>query len=632
LLSIRSLLPLLLVQAMFLATSVASLHAQETSPQDLQKWIAEDPQYNQTMVTLYAVLEDYITRPQPRGYVSQPFKSFIDAPNAFAPMLQTAMSGLPRWQNGGPLPDKLLTLYQAMYPLDSTCDVLDLPLPQSLNDAIQQVVDVSGQLVDRFNKSFTDADAQFLRDNHGVVISMLQVSPWGGGLPDQKIAILEQYLDILDQADPDLMTCSAMLWGRFLDEQWQLTLQQLMQAHPDAGAQIILQESTPFGQVIFGGTGNLNLLTGNILFFADLGGDDIYALRTRDAWSGLPQLVIDFAGNDIYESQEPGGYAAGIGSTAFLVDHQGNDTYHGVALTQGFGLMGVGILHDRQGDDEYNANSMAQGMSLYGIGLLLDTQGNDRYQVQGLGQGTGMTQGVGILSDLSGNDSYLATGLVPTNYGTPGLSDSWSQGIGVGVRDITPGGVGILQDENGNDDYRAGSFSQGGGYFYGLGLLKDNGNQDDTYLGARYNFGWGAHVGMGYFLEAGGNDYYKTRQFVSSGLSWDLSLVLFEDLAGDDLHEAGDFSLGASAHRSIMIFHDHDGSDTYLGTTPATPTQGPPNLSLFLDTGLGENRFDGMKSHAACSINTAQGLGFTLVMREIPTPDSLHCNEEQAVD
>jgi len=527
LLSIRSLLPLSLVQAMFLATAVASLHAQETSPQGLQKWIAEDPQYNQTMVTVYVALGDYITRPQPLGDVSQPFKSFIDAPNALAPILQTAMSGLPRWQNGGPLPDKLLTLYQAMYPLDSRCYVLNLPLPQSLNDAIQQVVDVSRQLVDRFNKSLMDADAQFLRDNHGVVISMPQVSPWGGG---------------------------------------------------------------------------------------------------------LPQLVIDFAGNDIYESQEPGGYAAGIGSTAFLVDHQGTETYHGDALTQGFGLMGVGVLHDRPGDDEYNANSTAQGMSLYGIGLLLDNQGNDRYQVQGLGQGTGMTQGVGILSDLSGNDSYLAIGLVPTNYGTPGLSDSWSQGIGVGVRDTTPGGVGILQDEYGSDDSRAGSFSQGGGYFYGLGQLKDNGNQDDAYLGARYNFGWGAHVGMGYFPEAGGNDHYKPRQFVSSGLSWDLSLVLFEDLAGDDLHEAGGFSLGASAHRSILIFHDHDGSDTYPGTTPATPTQGPPNLSLFLDTGLGENRFDGMKSYTACSINTALGLGFTLVMRDMPTPDSLHCNEEQAVE
>lgn len=609
---------------------ISPLPAQDTAREEpvlhaLQQWIGEQPEYRDAITGLYAILQRSLSNSPARGQLAAPFQTLALDPSMLQPVLHDTLAGLPAWDTDEEASDILQAIHENFY-AGQTCANEPPALPVNLDEAAAQIEAAAAAIVTAFHAVLTPGQAAFLRDNHALMMGLLQITPFGGAFSGENMANLMQYMDILHAADTSPITCAGQRWSYFLAAPWRNHLRDLMAAHPAAEEAIITQYHTPFGRIFFGGKANHNLLAGNMLFIADIGGDDIYALRTQDAWSGLPQLLMDFAGNDTYDSLEPGGYAAGIGSISLLGDFAGNDTYHADSQTQGFGLFGIGLLLDTAGDDEYIAGAMAQGFALYGAGLLLDTEGNDRYQVGGLGQGVGMTEGVGVLVDLTGDDSYLATGLVPTSYGTPGLSDSWSQGIGVGVRFVTPGGVGILEDHAGTDNYTAGSFSQGGGYFFGLGLFRDGGVADENYLGSRYNFGWGAHMGIGYFREEGGNDHYRTRQIVASGLAWDLSLVLFEDLAGDDIYDMGDFSLGASAHRSIALFRDFGGNDIYRNVLPARSNQGPPNLSLFLDTGSGDNVFDPAVSNETCIHNNQ--FGFLLVMREFTAADTLDCTAE----
>jgi len=574
---------------------------------ETQLWLESDTDYAENLNSLYSILASSLQQNPPRAILPGTFSTIANDLTAAQPVLQESLSMLPQWQAGEQPLQALLNSWSKLYfPTDCTAEPLDLP--DTLEAAVTQIESIAGILTSAFLDAMTPEQATFIRNNHTQIINLLQPYPFGGGFDDVSRDIFIRYIDTMINTDLPAMFCAGLQWSRFLDSAWRNNLQALMAAHPRAGSGIIGQYFTPYGRVFFGGSANHNLLASDILFIADLGGDDIYALRTRDAWSGLPQMIMDFAGNDIYDALEPGGYAAGIGSVSLLTDFAGNDTYRALEQTQGFGLYGIGLLHDLAGNDEYIATAMAQGFGFFGVGLLLDQSGNDRYQVEGMGQGVGMTEGLGILADLEGSDNYAAIGLVPTSYGTPGLSDSWSQGIGVGVRYLTPGGVGFLDDRAGNDKYTAGSFAQGGGYYFGAGFFHDGGISSDTYLGSRYNFGWGAHMGIGYFREDGGDEHYRTRQIVAAGLAWDLSVTLFEDRSGNDIYEMGDFSLGASAHGSISLFHDFEGSDTYRNAVPARTNQGPPNLSLFQDTGDGDNVFEPPITEIECSHNAMLGL------------------------
>ena len=204
----------------------------------------------------------------------------------------------------------------------------------------------------------------------------------------------------------------------------------------------------------------------------------------------------------------------------------------------------------------------------------------------------------GLLQPLGGS---------PTLYGDPGLSDAWAQGVGLGLRGIAGGGVGILRDGAGTDLYDAGVFSQGGGYYHGTGMLLDLGAGGDEFVATRYALGWGAHGGLGFLDNAGGDDLYRTRHSVVAGLAWDYSLAWFRDRSGNDDYRVGDFSLGASAHGSVAWFTDADGSDTYSGTRPARRNEGGPNLSVFLDSGAGENTVDGRQMAPGCRYSDEYG-------------------------
>jgi hypothetical protein len=378
-----------------------------------------------------------------------------------------------------------------------------------------------------------------------------------------------------------------------------------LKADLKAGAQgregVVLRRDTPFGPILFGGKGKDRYETPAAVI-VDLGGDDFYgAGAAATPQNGLAfSVLVDFEGNDRYSSSDQGAQGAGILGVGLLAELGGNDTYIAQGLAQGSGIAGVGILLDVGGGDGYQAKELAQGGELFGIGMVIDRGPEaDSYRATKMAQGFGGPGGAGFLFDEGGDDRYFASGEDPSSYGeNVGTFDGRAQGCGTGIRchaDWTmsrSGGLGILIDGQGDDRYEAGTFSQGGGYFFGWGLLLDGGQGNDDYLGTRYAQGFAAHSAIGYFEDEGGNDRYRSQVGVIAGAAWDLSAVAFVDRGGDDVYEGGFFSLGASAHNGFCLFMELGGKDTYLGTSPgeAGPNDyhGGTSLSVFANEGPGE--------------------------------------------
>jgi len=486
------------------------------------------------------------------------------------------------------------------------------PLPETLEELMLQIE--SHALLSRayYSGTMDENLLLMLRRDWDTAFATILKSPYGGDLEPGELLEVKRFMVQSSEIKLDSVLCASLVWGQLIRQEWLDRLHQLMEQHPDSSAPTIIRKMTPLGEIILTGSASTAIQSHNLLLAADLGGDDTYTIESPPEFTGIPQLIIDFAGNDLYQTAHSGGFAAGVGRAAFLIDLQGNDQYKAKSQSLGTGILGVGILIDLEGNDQYFSESMTQGMALFGIGLLFDQSGDDRYLVETLAQGLGMTSGYGQLIDSSGQDDYRSNSSLPTSYGTPGIYDSWVQGVGLGLRGISAGGVGILIDLAGADTYDAMSFAQGGGYHYGLGLLLDLGDANDKYLGARYNFGWGAHAGLGYFKELGGDDEYFTRQIVAAGLAWDHSLAFFHDLAGNDIYELGEFSLGATAHHSIATFLDSGGLDVYHNAHPAISEKDPPNLSVFMDLGNESDVFDLLDAVPGCS--KRDPFGFVLLL------------------
>lgn len=349
-------------------------------------------------------------------------------------------------------------------------------------------------------------------------------------------------------------------------------------------------EETPWGWFIVGDT-TANVYAGPAAMIVDLGGDDTYLAGPGGARDTPVAVVIDLGGNDRYIGNRPGslgGAALGVG---LLVDRSGDDIYTGDLLTQGAAFCGVGVLWDAEGDDTYLAQHSAQGAGFFGAGLLIDRDGDDLLSLGQYGQGFGGAHGLGILLDGGGGDRCVADLKVPSSYGTPGVFSGWSQGVGLGFRGFAAGGLGLLVSAgDGNDTYQAGDFSQGTGYFFGLGILADTGG-DDRYLGARYAQGSSAHQAVGVLLDDRGNDSYHSLLAASQGAAWDASVAALIDSSGDDNYVGGDIAQGAAAMNGIGWLYDVSGDDVYQarsgqadgGSTQYWGGRGALNLGLLLD-------------------------------------------------
>jgi len=331
-----------------------------------------------------------------------------------------------------------------------------------------------------------------------------------------------------------------------------------------------------------------------VSWIIDLGGDDLYLNYAGAATPDIPiSIVIDLSGNDQYTATDKWAQAAGFMGFGFLLDLNGDDRYTSRQLSQGCAVMGVGHLIDLCGNDQYHGQEFHQGAAFWGFGSLIDIVGNDIYQGALFSQAVGGTYGLGLLIDISGSDHYYATGKYKSSYATDGIFRGSSQGFGIGFRGIASGGIGLLVDLAGEDYFMAGNFSQGGGYFFGMGILKNAGNESDTYIASRYGQGFSAHSAAGILIDEGGNDIYKGLFGAVQSAAWDLGIAALIDHSGNDRYDAPFtfFSQGAAAHNGFSMFFDRDGIDTYqsdpsgIAKNHSNDYHKGSSLGFFIDAG-----------------------------------------------
>ena len=363
---------------------------------------------------------------------------------------------------------------------------------------------------------------------------------------------------------------------------------------------VLLEETTDLGSIVVGGSGP-NVYRGDYALIIDLGGNDRYLRHAGGATPERPVAVcLDLDGDDVYSATEPFAQGAAFLGAGLLVDRRGNDRYTSdEPFVQGAALCGAAALVDFAGNDEYRGAGFCQGAAfMQGAAALLDGEGNDRYEAGVDAQGFAGPGTVAALVDGAGDDVYAALGAKRSGYGEPGLFDGFAQGVGCGIRGRASGGIGALVDVAGNDRYLAGNFAQGGGYYFGFGLLADLGQGDDEYEGTRYAQGFAAHSALGALWDDGGNDRYGGSIGAIAGAAWDLSVAAFLDEGGDDRYDgASNFSLGASAHNGLALFFDRGGRDRYRhlpGPARSGPNDyhGGQSLSIFVDAGGAPNVYE----------------------------------------
>ncbi|MBT3375224.1 MAG: hypothetical protein HN742_12345 [Lentisphaerae bacterium] len=407
-------------------------------------------------------------------------------------------------------------------------------------------------------------------------------------------------LSMAKRLDTEALMRQALTTARIVDGTFLASLKEQMEQTPDARR--IADRKTPWGRIVLAGRGDDRYINkkDNVAVLVDLGGDDFYANNTGSAIPGAlaTAVLIDFAGDDRYENWHSMRQGCGFFGVGILVDCGGNDSYVGVRCAQGTGFMGVGVLADLGGDDIYRGIDHCQGVGQFGAGLLLDDAGDNRYEGRQSCQGVGFTWGVGLLhsAGTDGDDEYFNKGKVGSGYGDLGSFEGWGQGLGCGHRPYASGGLGVLLDGGGSDRYEGGTFSLGGGYYYGLGILRDR-DGHDRYRGSRYNMGFTAHQAVGVFIDDRGNDHYATSHFVAMGMAWDESSTLFLDGEGDDTYVAPGFAFAAGAMNGFALFEDSAGADHYVGVRPASKYgnryHDGTSVGLFMDLGDGEDVFSG---------------------------------------
>jgi hypothetical protein len=191
----------------------------------------------------------------------------------------------------------------------------------------------------------------------------------------------------------------------------------------------------------------------------------------------------------------------------------------------------------------------------------------------------------------------------PDTYGDSGpeVYHGASQGYCTGLRPGIAGGVGACLDlGDGNDRYQAGNFSQGGGYYFSLGLLFDGGGDDEN-LGTRYAQGFGVHQGIGVRWDAGGNDRYTCRSVAHTGMAWDEGVGFLLEDGGDDVYAVGGLACGGAAQTGVAFSLDLDGADRYqvgaqsLGGTGGSEYHEQPSLGVHIDLGADADEYAGVE-------------------------------------
>lgn len=304
-------------------------------------------------------------------------------------------------------------------------------------------------------------------------------------------------------------------------------------------------------------------------------GTVVIGSRDRDRYRDDAVLIVDPGGDDRYERPP-----ARSGRFSAIVDLAGDDRYAGGVAAA---IAGASLVVDFAGNDVYDSAHFAQGAAAFGFAALVDAEGDDEYRVGAGGQGFALAGGVGLLWDRDGEDRYVAAGL-PDPFDRGPLS--FAQGAAAGTRTIVAGGIGILRDERGDDRYDAHLFAQGSGYYYGAGLLWDEAG-DDRYAAVRYAQGAGAHQATGLLRDESGNDHYALAHGAGQGMGLDLAVGALVDAAGDDRYAARFYAQGTATANGFGLLADAGGADRlrvedrYAWGT-AEPLRGLPSVGLLL--------------------------------------------------
>lgn len=133
--------------------------------------------------------------------------------------------------------------------------------------------------------------------------------------------------------------------------------------------------------------------------------------QTRPGGLGI---LLDRAGDDVYEAQVFAQGAGYLRGTGLLIDGGGADRFNAAWYAMGAGAhQGVGLLLKRgQGADRYRL-SHASGLGMAhdaSLGVLLDEGGDDRYDAAELAYGAAHDEGVGLFIDGGGADRLRLRG------------------------------------------------------------------------------------------------------------------------------------------------------------------------------------------------------------------------------
>ncbi len=476
--------------------------------------------------------------------------------------------------------------------------------PEEHLDQIENLLTEAVRLRDRAFRKFNEEEIKFLYENMEALGEKIIEGAYVH-VDEDKERLSNNYriVALAKKVDYAPLLKAAAVLRPLTDGKWLAALKDDFAKAGDIDKAIVATRKTDNGTIYIGGTAPHWHRAKNAAIIIDFGGKDFYAEHAGSSTAEIPvAVIIDMAGNDVYESWKSFSAASGLLGVGMIYDVEGSDSYIGLKFCQASAALGVGLLIDGAGNDTYRALYLAQGAAMWGAGGIIDLGGNDRYEAHKLSQGIGLPHGFGAIVDAKGNDFYYGKGSHPSSYGTPGIFGGFCQGCGLGFRTVASGGIGLLLDGGGKDKYEAGIFSQGGGYYFAWGILVDKGSDNDVHIGSRYAQGWSAHQASGTFMEYGGDDYYDTRNAVHAGLAWDECTSLFIDRAGNDTYYRGGFSIGASAHNSITLFIDEGGDDDYhLGGEPARsgPNEyhGGSSLSMFIDLGGGNDKYGKAKNN-----------------------------------
>jgi hypothetical protein len=371
---------------------------------------------------------------------------------------------------------------------------------------------------------------------------------------------------------------------------------------------------TPYGPIIIGGSGPDRYADPDALAILDPGGDDDYVFLhpAESIGKRSVQVLIDFAGDDLYRTEGVGGPGAGLLGIGILVDRAGNDRYcqglsplfqprahsraslvrpdsegdktalvpfsllygdpantnaPGVDLDAGFafgaGFLGIGVLVDETGDDIYLGQKFLFGCAFWrGVGVLHDVAGQDVYAAGLASLGAGINGAAGLMDDRGGDDHYQCLGLFQSGYSA---GEEWdngymSSGIGFGsswraeartnqvVRPTLGGGFGLAHDAAGSDCYIGSSFGLAASYAGGVGAVVDDAG-DDTYFVKRGPAG-DNHSG------------WSGNHALGNGCHRGVGFLL--DRAGNDRYSASSLGGGTAWDRASGFLLDLGGDDAMI--------------------------------------------------------------------